>query len=151
MRAAAIDLLPRAPGVRQIGTKEDEVLMAVGSDVVSDVTLAEAVQRHRQFEFRVVVPFEGKGLKAAMEHRPGAVLVNEDFFEEGLHHVPRNPRSCRSQAAFPRTGWVQKPQRRASIGISLRHSGHFLVVGSAGAGALCTRAISALIGVTTKK
>src|ERR1035438_2657755 len=42
-------------------------------------------------------------------------------------------------------------QRRASIGISLRHSGHFLVVGSAGAGSLRDRAIRALIGVTTKK
>ena len=31
------------------------------------------------------------------------------------------------------------------------HSGHFLVVGSAGAGALRIRATSALIGVTTKK
>src|SRR6185369_14621562 len=37
------------------------------------------------------------------------------------------------------------------MGISLRHSGHFLVVGSAGAGALRIRAIRALIGVTTKK
>src|ERR1700687_2555326 len=37
------------------------------------------------------------------------------------------------------------------MGTSLRHSGHFLVVGSAGAGALRMRAIKALIGVTTKK
>src|SRR5271165_386412 len=37
------------------------------------------------------------------------------------------------------------------MGISLRHSGHFLVVGSAGAGALRMRVTSALIGVTTKK
>src|SRR4029077_11637543 len=54
-------------------------------------------------------------------------------------------------AARLSTGWVQNPQRRASIGISLRHSGHFLVVGSAGAGALRMRAIKALMGVTTKK
>src|SRR6478672_4151358 len=37
------------------------------------------------------------------------------------------------------------------MGISLRHSGHFLVVGSAGASALRMRAIKALIGVITKK
>src|SRR5439155_27313394 len=48
-------------------------------------------------------------------------------------------------------GWVQNEQRRASIGISLRHSGHFLVVGSAGAGAFRMRETRALIGVTTKK
>ncbi len=46
---------------------------------------------------------------------------------------------------------VQKAQRRASMGISLRHSGHFFVVGSAGAGALRIRETSALTGVTTKK
>src|SRR5438034_8818664 len=45
---------------------------------------------------------------------------------------------------------VQCAHRRASIGISILHSGHFLVVGSAG-GSLRDRAINALIGVTTKK
>ncbi len=54
-------------------------------------------------------------------------------------------------AAFPATTCVQKLHRRASIGISLEHSGHFFVVGSAGAGAFRVRAMSALIGVTTKK
>jgi hypothetical protein len=47
-------------------------------------------------------------------------------------------------------GWAQKAQRRAARGISLRHSGHFFVVGSAG-GSLRERAIKALTGVTTKK
>src|SRR5581483_2191434 len=42
-------------------------------------------------------------------------------------------------------------QRRASMGISLRHSGHFLVVGSAGAGAFLIRDASEFTGVTTKK
>src|SRR5579872_4384502 len=37
------------------------------------------------------------------------------------------------------------------MGISLRHSGHFLVVGSAGGGSLRMRAINQLIGTTTKK
>ena len=55
------------------------------------------------------------------------------------------------QAALPITGWAQKAQRRASMGISLRHSGHFFVVGSAGAAALRVRAMRALMGVTTKK
>ena len=49
------------------------------------------------------------------------------------------------------TGCPQSAHRRASIGISLRHSGHFLVVGSAGAGALRIRATSMFTGVTTKK
>src|SRR5579863_1680992 len=55
-------------------------------------------------------------------------------------------------AAIPRgTGCAQCAQRLASIGISLRHSGHFFVVGSAGAGALRIRAIRRFTGVTTKK
>jgi len=37
------------------------------------------------------------------------------------------------------------------MGISLRHSGHFFVVGSAGTGALRMRDTSAFTGVTTKK
>src|SRR5208282_1945900 len=63
----------------------------------------------------------------------------------------RNWPNFANYAAFPITGCAQCEQRRASIGISLRHSGHFFVVGSAGAGSLRVRAISALIGVTTKK
>ena len=43
---------------------------------------------------------------------------------------------------------VQKAQRFAWIGISLRHSGHFFVVGSAG-GSLREREMSALTGSTT--
>src|SRR5208282_6022172 len=55
-------------------------------------------------------------------------------------------------AAIPSgTGWAQCAQRLASRGISLRHSGHFLVVGSAGAGALRMRATRRFTGVTTKK
>jgi len=51
------------------------------------------------------------------------------------------------------TGWAQCAQRRASIGISLRHSGHFFVAGGAGAGALrdLMRCSSQLIGITTPK
>src|SRR5512135_1052346 len=45
---------------------------------------------------------------------------------------------------------VQKAQRRAPIGISLKHSEHFRVVGSAG-GSFRALAIRALIGSTTKK
>jgi hypothetical protein len=62
-----------------------------------------------------------------------------------------SPEQAFSYAALPITGWAQKAQRLASRGISLRHSGHFLVVGSAGAGALRMRATRALSGVTTKK
>ena len=54
-----------------------------------------------------------------------------------------------SVSAATQTAAQQWAQRRAAMGISLRHSGHFLVVGSAG-GSWCTRAIRALIGSTTK-
>lgn len=37
------------------------------------------------------------------------------------------------------------------MGISLRHSGHFLVVGSGGVAFLFMRATKAFTGVTTKK
>src|SRR6266576_6091352 len=56
------------------------------------------------------------------------------------------------QAARPTgTGWAQCAQRLASIGISLRHSGHFLVVTGGVGSSLCMRARRALTGVTTKK
>src|SRR5579872_4230365 len=45
---------------------------------------------------------------------------------------------------------VQNAQRRAAIGISLRHSGHLRVVGSAG-GSRRDLAIKAFTGTTTKK
>src|SRR5439155_23909226 len=48
-------------------------------------------------------------------------------------------------------GEVQWAQRRASIGTTILHSGPFLVVGSAGSGALRIRETRALMGVTTKK
>ena len=88
MRTAIFDFFARTPGVGQVRAQKNEIVVAVRTDVVADVTLSEAVQRHRQFEFRVVVPFEREGLKAAMEYGPGAALVDEDFFEEGLHHDP---------------------------------------------------------------
>jgi hypothetical protein len=60
-------------------------------------------------------------------------------------------RKNKNYAALPITGCAQWLQRRASMGISLRHSGHFLVVGSAGTGALRMRDTRAFTGVTTKK
>jgi hypothetical protein len=45
---------------------------------------------------------------------------------------------------------VQNAQRFAASGISLRHSGHFFVVGSAGGGSFLARAIMAFTGTTTK-
>src|SRR5436190_16983730 len=61
---------------------------------------------------------------------------------------------CRSHLSYAGcaiTGWPQCAQRRASSGISLKHSGHFLLVGLAGASPRCIRAIKAFTGVTTKK
>ena len=48
------------------------------------------------------------------------------------------------------TSDVQNAHRRASAGISLRHSGHFRTVGSGG-GSLRDFARKWLIGTTTKK
>src|SRR5213083_2101321 len=48
------------------------------------------------------------------------------------------------------TSAVQKAQRRAAIGMSLRHSGHVRVVTSTG-GSVLYRRISALTGLTTRK
>jgi hypothetical protein len=45
---------------------------------------------------------------------------------------------------------VQKAQRRADTGMSLRHSGH-LCVASSTSSPVVMRAISALTGFTTKK
>jgi hypothetical protein len=49
------------------------------------------------------------------------------------------------------TAEVQNAHLRAASGISLRHSGHFLVVGSGGVSPRFTRAISAFTGTTTRK
>jgi len=54
-------------------------------------------------------------------------------------------------AALPSTTCVQCAHRFASIGISLKHSGHFLVVGAAAGSSLFIRASSQFTGTTTKK
>src|SRR5580765_3631475 len=46
---------------------------------------------------------------------------------------------------------VQNAHRRAAIAISLRHSGHFFVVGSGGASPRFRRALIALTGTTMAK
>ena len=46
---------------------------------------------------------------------------------------------------------MQKAHRRAATGISLRHSGHFFVVGSGGASPRFRRAVSAFTGTMTRK
>jgi hypothetical protein len=45
---------------------------------------------------------------------------------------------------------ARKAHRRAAIGTSLRHSGHFFVVGSGGASPRRRRSFIMFIGVTTK-
>src|SRR5579864_7767202 len=49
------------------------------------------------------------------------------------------------------TTCVQCAHRFASRGMSLKHSGHFLVVGAAAGSSLCIRAINQFTGTTTKK
>lgn len=46
---------------------------------------------------------------------------------------------------------VQYAQRRAPIGISLRHSGHFCVTGAAGASFGFIRSVTAFMGMTITK
>src|SRR5262245_601366 len=62
--------------------------------------------------------------------------------------------ASKAEPALPRrqlSGDVQKRQRPAAIGTSLKHSGHCLVVGSGGASPRFARAISAFTGTMTKK
>ena len=63
---------------------------------------------------------------------------------------PAGARIYRPAAAIS-SDWVQNAQRRAAIGTSLKHSGHFFVVGSAGASPRRRRAMIAFIGAMTKK
>src|SRR5690606_16177622 len=62
----------------------------------------------------------------------------------------RRPAHYSPPAATGLSTDVQCAQRRAAMGISLRHSGHLLVVGSAG-GSVRARAIKAFTGSTTKE
>src|SRR5690349_16561832 len=62
---------------------------------------------------------------------------------------PRNGVPQRVVASV--SGEVQKAQRRAAIATSLRHSGHFLLVGSGAASPRRIRARSVFIGSTMKK
>src|SRR5438067_7943007 len=66
-------------------------------------------------------------------------IVQRQSDHGGVSRAPVN-----GYAATPlATGSPQWAHRRASTGISLKHSGHFFVVGSAGAGAFLIRATSA--------
>src|SRR5688500_13190503 len=64
----------------------------------------------------------------------------------------RGPKArCPGNVPHAESGEVQNAQRRAAIGTSLRHSGHFLVVGSGDGSPRRWRAMMALTGTTTKK
>jgi hypothetical protein len=86
---------------------------------------------------------------------PGAALLSRwERCSRALSVSDRAPRAraevSRRQAAGVRSD-VQRAQRLAAMGISLKHSGHFLVVGSAGFWAARARATSALMGRTARK
>src|SRR5712691_221640 len=86
--------------------------------------------------------------KNEQNDRIPAILQNVSTTYE--MRLSNSVRGGRNHAACAITGCPHCAQRRASIGISLKHSGHFLVVGSAGAGAFLMRATSRFTGVTTK-
>ena len=72
-----------------------------------------------------------------------AEVIANVWHEVGTEPNPRERFAAKAKpSSSARNAWRQ-------IGISLRHSGHFLVVGSAG-GSRCARATSALIGKTTR-
>src|SRR5215467_4379791 len=60
-------------------------------------------------------------------------------------------REGRGHALADSSADVQNAQRLAAMGISLRHSGHFLLVGSARASLRAARAFHAFIEATMKK
>src|SRR6184192_12801 len=90
-----------------------------------------------------IIPTVGSNTDSQKGHTLGNVKSTKDACSAAVNQL----KAARAVA----TGWLQCEQRRASTGISLRHSGHFFVVGSAGAGALRMRETRALMGVTTKK
>jgi hypothetical protein len=63
---------------------------------------------------------------------------------------PSNQSSPAAEFAMLTTD-VQNAHRFAATGISLKHSGHFLLVGSAGVALRADRAFHAFIGATIKK
>jgi hypothetical protein len=53
-----IDRAGRAPGMRQIGAHKDQVPIVVRAQVISDESMASAVQCECEFEFGVMVPLK---------------------------------------------------------------------------------------------
>ncbi len=98
------------------------------------------------------------------QQRAGKEKFEVNFFHEALlpfwipganrglrKSLAAKARECDSREVYAGTLDVQNAQRFAAIGISLRHSGHFLLVGSAGAAFFAARAFHAFIGATIKK
>jgi hypothetical protein len=88
-----------------------------------------------------------------------AIMVSESLrrvLAEGNASTKRRHKTTPPNAARCAMGncyfsvLVQKAHFRAAIGTSLRHSGHFLLVGSGGTSPRFRRAVSAFIGTITK-
>src|ERR1700687_2314669 len=140
-------------GMVRFNARKDIELTAKGR------RMAEAiVRRHRVMERWltdalgfdwVTADAEAARLEHAVSEVAGKRLYNSLGRRVTTPH--RTAATARAVAAREAaTTWPQPAQRRASFGISLRHSGHFFVVGSAG-GSLRARAIRAVYGTTTKK
>jgi hypothetical protein len=123
------------------------------ADFVTRFAVDEADDEEAGAEFCASASVESDN--AAMARAAKGKSIRRDSISQSYRMRPRfagtNAVKKNLYAALPRTGCVQCAQRLASIGISLRHSGHFLVVGSAGGGSFFIRAINQLTGTTTKK
>src|SRR3546814_15290066 len=64
---------------------EDEIAVVVDIDVIADMPLPAAVEGQRQFELRMVVPFERNGVEPPVEQPPRRPVRDRHLFEDGLH------------------------------------------------------------------
>jgi hypothetical protein len=81
----AIDARIRRPGVRQVRRDEHQIVVRVAGDVIADEAPAAAVQRERQFVFRMPMPFERNACELAVIHADRAAGSVRHVFVLRLH------------------------------------------------------------------
>src|SRR6185312_7583007 len=85
MWCRSVDFLARTPRVRQIRPNQHQVSIAIGCNMVADITLAAAIQRKSEFVFGMIMPFKGKRFQTSVKHGPRAAIVNSHLFKKWLH------------------------------------------------------------------